>query len=303
MFVGATLLISAGDESGQFWDNPWARPWHLILSLQVVIWVASVAWLWRPLFRPDPARDNHVSLKMWPLGGALVVVLALVALSTAIPPDFARRAADATKLPHLDLKMRIFNFLGATVATLHVWGILSVHGQVSLDLRRLREGRNALEGEALSKAVVRYQKLREQLHGFVGAVGTIIGGAALSVGMLRNLGSSSRFPTEPVLVRSSWLSAEDVLALGLYLTILLAILFVPAHHAMSLMGNELAERLWPPLPRQDESWKKWQDEQTAVRGYLGLQRRPLEVLQASLSTLAPLVGSVSALALGVGNGP
>jgi hypothetical protein len=48
------------------------------------------------------------------------------------------------------------------------------------------------------------------------------------------------------------------------------------------------------------SWTDWSQEQQAIRTWLGLQSTALQDFQQGLSVLAPLLASLSALALGAG---
>lgn len=62
VFLLALALIPVGPGWLEFWNDPRTRYWHLLLAAQPVLWVAAVAWGWRPLIhRSSPwAREKSV---------------------------------------------------------------------------------------------------------------------------------------------------------------------------------------------------------------------------------------------------
>jgi hypothetical protein len=282
LFLLTVVLLPVGPGGWEFWKDPRTRLWHLTMSVQVPLWVAATAWGWRPLLHHDSPWAREKSVWLWPRLQALLFAIAGCLPSFTSP--VAHLLAERSKLPYHEGKMLSFTVLGVGVAALQDWGLLTVNAEASNELARLEE---TLSRQALTKVVARYLQLRSRVQGFVSWVGAIIGAATLATGCLRNSVDSPEFPP------------ELVIAYGLYFTILLALVFLPALYSVQALGTELARRLSRPEPLGSEAgdWKHWSEEQNALEGYLGLQQNPLQMMQSAVSVLAPLVGSVSGLVL------
>jgi hypothetical protein len=282
LFLLTLVLLPVGPGWSEFWTDPGTRLWHILVSVQVPLWAAALAWGWRPLFHHDSPWAREKSVWLWPRIHAL-----LFAIAACLPiyrSPVAHILAERSKLPYHEGKLLAVTLMGVSVAALQEWGLLSAHGEASNELARLDE---TLSRQALTQVVARYLQLRSRVQGFVSWVGAIIGVATLATGCLRNSVDSPEFPPEFVIVY------------GLYFTILLALVFLPALYSVQALGTELARRLSrpEPLPSESGDWKHWSEEQNALAGYLGLQQNPLQVMQSALSVLAPLVGSVSGVVL------
>jgi hypothetical protein len=85
---------------------------------------------------------------------------------------------------------------------------------------------------------------------------------------------------------------------GIYYTWVLAIIYLPIRKSLTEVGQVLAEGLVRQSLVGRVTWKQWFEEQQAVRTYLGLHGSALQDIQQGLSVLAPLLASISSLALG-----
>ncbi|MBJ6760772.1 hypothetical protein JGU66_08345 [Myxococcaceae bacterium JPH2] len=289
----ATFLVTAaflgglsGAEATAFWTLPEARLWHLFLAAQPVLWLASflaVASDFRDpersvLPRRTPYRAGALACFALTLfAAALPIVIQLLTHTSLLPPE----AAQATRMPGFLWKMPTLSAVGTAAATVHAFGILCVQA-------RLYE-LVTLPGSTTSDARVReYQRLREQLRRFLGYAAAIIGIATLSTGSLRNL-ILGEMP-------GARFSAALVMAYGAFFSALLALMFLPAARSLTAVGESLAEELLQASLGERRRWSDWMTERQAIRAYLGLEDNALKVLQDSIAVLAPIVGSLSALA-------
>lgn len=281
VFLLTVAILPVGPGWAMFWADPRTRLWHFMLAAQAVLWTAALSWAWRPLFHRDSPWSERKNVRLWPKVYALLFASAgyIPVIDHPVAPYIER-----SKLPYHDGKMIVFEFIGVSVVVLHVWGLLTIHGEASNELAMLK---GTMTEQEFTQVVARYRRLQSQVRGCVSWVGVIIAAGMLATGALRKLLDAPEF------------SPEIVIAYGLYSTLLLALVFIPAQYTVKALGEELARRLsrLDPLESKVEVWKSWSDEQKAIEDYLGLQQSPLQMMQSAISVLAPLVGSVSALVL------
>jgi hypothetical protein len=196
------------------------------------------------------------------------------------------------QLPHLRAKLLLLGMLSAAVATLHTAGMLSVHVQLLASSREQASRGEKSEAKGLDEEVLRYQRLRSRLERFLVFSAVIIGTATLSLGAFRILLKELLAPDifEP----------SRIMGYGIYYTALLASVYLPTRKTLADVGEALAARFVRQSPAAGTSWKDWSQEQEAVRTWLGLERSTLQDFQQGLTVLAPLLASLSALALGAG---
>lgn len=281
---------------GLLQDSNRARLWHLLMALQPALWLASVLVVFKD-FRSH--RQGWLVLGSERTAMVLCTLLAwamnsfpfLVQLITqrwALPDDM-----DALfQLPHLRVKLVLLGMLSAVVATLHTAGILGVHVQLLASPRESTARGGAPEAAGLEDEVLRYQRLRGRLARFLVFSAVTIGTATLSLGAYRDV----LLELDP----SQVFVPSRVLGYGVYYTGLLASVYLPTRKTLTDRGEALAARFVSSSPSAGTSWKDWSQEQRAVRVWLGLESTALQDLQQGLSLLAPLLASLSALALGAG---
>jgi hypothetical protein len=107
-------------------------------------------------------------------------------------------------------------------------------------------------------------------------------------------------PAQLLTVEDVRLVPQEVIILyGLYLTLLVLLVYAPIHLLLAAAGQGLAERVNPvPQPSAttaegwDEIWEQWRARRTSLEELLELKASPLAPLQTTLAVLAPLVGGV-----------
>ncbi|MFY0563515.1 hypothetical protein ACN28E_06685 [Archangium lansingense] len=281
---------------GALWDPNRVSLWHLITALQPAFWLASLLVVFNdfrshrldwPVRRSERTAVVLCTFLAWVMS-SFPFMVQLITQRWALPAGMEA----VLHMPHLRAKLLLLGMLSAVVTTLHTAGILSVHIQLLAYPREptARGGEPAAAG--LDEEVLRYQRLRTRLERFLVFSAVTIGTTTLSLGAFRDL------LTE--LIPSEVFEPSRVLGYGVYYTGLLASVYLPTRKTLTDVGEALAARFVGPSPAAGTSWKDWSQEQGAVRTWLGLQSSTLQDFQQGLSVLAPLLASLSALALGGG---
>jgi hypothetical protein len=281
---------------GGRWDPNRVRLWHLLMAVQPGIWLASVFaffharkrhrldWSGR---RGERAAVVLCTILAWAMN-SFPSVTQLLTQQWAMPENL-----DALlQWPHARAKLSLLGLLSAMVATLHASVMLRVHVQLLVSpwepaVRGVEPTVGRLEEE-----VLRYQRLREHLERSLLFSALIIGVSALSIGAFRNL--LHEFAPSQVFEPSR------SLGYGIYYTVILASVYVPTRKTLTDVGEAFVTRFVPPFPATGTSRKDWSQEQQAVRTWLGLQNSALQDFQQGFAVLAPLLASLSAMALGAG---
>ncbi|WP_309888435.1 hypothetical protein [Archangium sp.] len=289
-------FVATGLFLGLLQDSNRARLWHLLVALQPALWLASVLVVFEdfrshrldgPVSRRERTAMVLCTLLAWFMS-SFPFLVQLLTQRWALPDDL-----DALlQLPHLRVKLVLLGMLSALVVTLHTAGMLSVHLQLLASPWESTAREGVPEAVGFDDEVLRYQRLRGRLARFLVFSAVTIGTAALSLGAYREL----LLELDP----SQVFAPSRVLGYGIYYTGLLASVYLPTRKTLTDRGEALAARFVSSSPAAGTSWKDWSQEQGAVRTWLGLQGTALQDFQQGLSVLAPLLASLSALALGAG---
>ncbi|MDY7232808.1 hypothetical protein [Hyalangium rubrum] len=285
-----------GSQSLQLLTSGRLRLWHMLIAVQPMLWVASLL-----IVSHDLKRSRSAWPGTWRERTVVVLCTLLLATLTTFPVLATNRAPSSPLTPDLDALLQLPDFrtralilglLYAGAVTLHTFGMFTVHVQLIGRLRRSPSHEDAPEAVELEEEVSWYLRLRSQLERFFSLTATIIGTASLSVGAFRNLLNELRAsPSEAM-------PASLVLVHGIYFSLLLALVYLPAHKTLSDVGQRLTDRLVRQSIGAGTTWQSWSQEQQAVRAYLGLQSTALLEFQKGITVLAPLVASLSSLLLG-----
>jgi hypothetical protein len=281
---------------GMLRDPNQVRLWHLLMAFQPALWLASVLVLFNDFrsHRPDwPVRriERKVVVLCTLLAGFMGSFPFLIQILTQrwIMPV----GLDALlQLPHSSARLILMGVLSVAVATLNTAGMLSVHVQLLAYPREPNAPAGVPEAAGLDEEVLRYHRLRARLERCLVFSAVIIAMTTLSLGAFREL-LHELDPAQPF-------APSHVLSYGVYNTGLLASVYLPTRKTLADVGEALAARFVRQSPAVGTSWKDWSQEQEAVRTWLGLRSTALQDLQQALSVLAPLLASVSSLALGAG---
>lgn len=266
IFLATAVLMAAGPGSGEFWTSLHARLWHLMLGLQAVLWVWTLASV-----RGDLRELGWDGRSFG---------LALVAFAFASVPSLIRLGHghegeinfDNTLLPGAKQKLLAFTLTGVAVASVHAYGLFAVRRVLA------REGETSDAREA-------FRRVSAQVRRFLRAAGLIIAAAMVSSGALRELiaGGAAPYPS------------SVLISYGLYFTALLAFIYLPLHRVLAKKGAAVVDALAPaPKPPVEAGrWNAWAEDVAALEEHLGLKKSSFEELEASLAVLAPLLGSVA----------
>lgn len=274
------------------------RLWHLLIAVQPALWFASVLvvfgdfrshrldWLVR---RNERTAVVLCSLLIWVMSSLPLVVQPITG-QWFVPAG----VDEVLQVPYLRAKLVTLGLVSATIAMLHIVGILSVHVQLLAYPREPTAWSGAPEVAGLDDEVLRYQRLRSRLARFLVFSAVTIGVTNLSLGAFRNL----LIEVAPSL--AALFEPSRILGQGIYFTGLLACVYLPTRKTLTDVGEALAVRFVPRSPAAGTRWKDWSQEQEAVHAWLGLRSTALQDFQQGLSMLAPLLGSLSSLAFGAG---
>lgn len=291
-FVATVFLL------GDPWDPNGVRLWHILMGLQAALWLASllvilhdsrshcVGWLGR---RSERTALVLCTLLAWVLS-SFPPLVQLITQRWLLPADLGA----LLQVPHLHAKFFILGMSTAVFATLHTAGMLSAHVQLlAYPWEPVSRGEESV-AEGLDAELLRYQRLRSRLERLLLFSAVTLGTATLSLGAFRNL-LNELAPSQ-----AGVLEPSRVLGFGVYYTGILASVYLPTRKTLMDVGEVLAARFVGETPAVGMSWKDWSQEQQAVRAWLGLQSTALQDFQQGLSVLAPLLASLSSLALGAG---
>jgi hypothetical protein len=292
------VVVETGLRGLAYLHSGRAQFWHMILALAPTLWLISLFIVF---------SDFERSRLVWPRtrSGRLALLLCLVPLVLLIALPLAAQHLIQWQEPHMSTVLLSLdphfvpksvgtNLLGLLVATLHASTLVGIHLQLLVHLPRYQHLGAPLGWKSLDEEVLWYQRQQAQLRRCLRLSSVSLGVSILSVSAFRDIvnaalpSSAEPFPTAPVL------------SYGLYYTGLIACIYLPAHNTLKQVGSALAERLvWQALGAHP-TWKQRLEEQQAIRNHLGLQGSALQELQQGLAVLAPLLASISSLALGTG---
>lgn len=272
----------AGAQDVAFNATSQYRLWALLICAQMTLWFAIFLPLVASLFgrrawRRVPTWD--VLLKAAALGLFLVWV---AKWSGSYKAPFA--ALGDIHAGHAS-KMNFVNAVGFFVAVLAIVGVWATQEA----LKRLGACGETTPDEGRVKE---FLALRSNLESYLLAAGVIIGAATLATGALRQAA------TAVCASAAKQFMVQDVLGYGLGFSLLLALLYAPAHAQLARTRAALRDAL-VPLPKQDGmSWFDWNGERKAVGELLHANAGLFASFAGAVSILTPLLGSLVSLLIG-----
>lgn len=250
--------------------------WTSLIAAQTMLWTLALPPLalmarrhWTS--RPDAFARGDVFFA----AVLLVLLLAAIPVGSYVagngPPEF---------LSHGTTKVRVLTgiaVLVSVVAAVSIWLIRA-------KLEWLREQ------NATKENLQTYLRLRADLDRVLGYLGTVVGLAVLSsAGMRRviqDVGSTGSF------------HAESVVAYGLALSLILALIYLPTYLVAQAVGTNLRDELAPfPEPKR---LVEGLEERRKLDEALGLTVSAIASFRAGVAILAPLLGGLTSLLPDVG---
>jgi hypothetical protein len=256
--------------------------WLLLLCGQAALWAALLNPLMRTLreLRPWHRRRTAVLGASW----FILAFAALSGVTAAVKiPDYDL-PGHGTKLALLTLFAGLVSYLGA----LGIWRVDNAANDPALDVPQPREPTS--EPPAAPGQIDRYLHLRDALDRLLVYMGAIVSSAVLAAGALRNAVVS----WDP----DADFAEERVLMYGLFLSALLALIYIPPFQRLRTVGARLRDAYAPPLWPPHPDWRKRAEERAALGELLRLEVTPSASLGAALAILAPLASSMVARLLG-----
>lgn len=262
----------------------------LFLVLPLPAWT-SLKKLWEDTSidpRPDTIR----------LGISAVILLILFALPFIVEPILA--CFDKLEIPRkLSRPLPGHNL---RVLILPIIGALGTLLPASLGIWLLQA---AIEKKD-SLNVKDYLRFREQLQQLLLILGVILGLAVLVTGAERLALTALMHPFADLIKGENPLRfnletaypAIRVLASGAYLTMLVALIYVPTFASFRKVGLELVNKLLPPSDKPAKGWETYNKERKALEELLQVKVSARKSLETMVPLLLPLLGGLTSTLLG-----
>ena len=251
--------------------------WGGLLSAETLLWMLSAYPLWLT-FRVH-LRNRGANLRSEVLPSALALVAIMVML--VIGPRLFWGVSPAF-VPHLPVKIDVLTALALSTALLAAMSIWLIRGRAETLAGRESYSRRGVE---------EYLSLRRDLDLLLVYLGTVIGLAVLASAALRHL----------ILVydqsqgKSGNEAPELVVAYGLTLSLILALVYLPTLLTVRASGEQIRDTIQAmPEPSDDDLEKKLSKRDTLAK-LLHLDISATTAFRAGVAILTPLLTSLTSL--------
>jgi hypothetical protein len=159
-------------------------------------------------------------------------------------------------------------------------GICLIRDAVRSMLTALESANTETDKIKLVRQSIHYRRLLQQ---YLTILGAIIGLATLATGTMRNVNIAAGRPESeyPLII---------VFAYGLYYTMILALIYTPAHLSLADAGHRLRDRIFPLDSL--ESLKDDDEKRNKLDEILQLNLNTAQNLRGGIAILAPLLSSL-----------
>ncbi len=255
-------------ESGAF--NLWVG----LMCAQTALWALALAWL-LPVVR-RLRREYGDQNRSERFGSTAVILLLILGLAVGGPlhsrwPDYVQNHT---------VKIAFLTLVGALVGLVAAQGVWLVHG----GLKRL--GGGDLRDDS---AVPTFLSLGADLNRFLSILGAILGLIVLSASAQRqtvlDFAPATNFPY------------QGVLLYGLFFSILVAAVYIPAHLTLASVGAAICDQVFPAMPPTAPEWEERTATREKLAAVLDLDVGLVGRFKTSVAILTPLVGSLVGLLL------
>lgn len=271
------LLVLLGDLP--LWDDADRRRaedgtfglWAAAIAAQTMVWVLAfpaIRAISRRRRTPEAARSREI---VW-----ATAALALVGLAVAILPPLTGDLPDT--IPNRGLKTFLLNLAAFTLA---VYAARAMWFAVA-ELRALGSS-SAADLDAL----LVHRRLRGEIGLLLRILGALVTLAVIASAALRAFTAS--------VDAEGALPAQAVVLYGVTLSLVLALIYVPAHETMLASGGALRDRIAPLLPPDDPGFEGRLGLRDRIDSFLGLDVGASVSLRAGIAILSPLLGSLVSL--------
>jgi hypothetical protein len=267
--------------------------WLFLLCAQTALWATLLGPIMRTLRELRPWHRRTTALLG--AGGFIIAFGVLYVATRALgTPDYPL-PGHAIKLTLLTSLAGIVAYLGA----LGIWRVDRAATDLALYASALHEPtgeRPAATGRGNQRLIDRYLDLRNALDRLLIYMGAIVSAAVLATGALRNAviswHTNSHIPSNEIF------SQEHVLVYGLFLSGLLALVYLPPYQRLRALGIRLRDALCPPLWPPNPDWRARAEERATLGDLLRLEVTGTASLRAGIAILAPLASSLVSRLLG-----
>ena len=250
--------------------------WAAAIAAQTMVWALAfpaIREISRRRRTPDAARSREVA--------RATAALALVGLAVAtLPPLTGDLPAT---IPHRGLKTFVLNlaaFALAVYAARAMWFAVA-------ELREL-----GASGAADLEALHRHRHLRGEIQLLLRILGALVTLAVIASAALRAFTAQ----VDP----EGALPAQAVVLYGVTLSLVLALVYVPAYQTVLASGGALRDRIAPLLPPDDPGFEARLGLRERIDSLLGLDVDAAVSLRAGIAILSPLLGSLVSLVPNLG---
>ena len=273
--IGAGVVSLKGSGPAAFTASGQFILWHPLIAAQTALWaIAAAALLTSPVLKTlegpwSEARGAVVASVV----AAAIPLYGFVVYATLYSPVSYPLPGHRWKLFGLDT-------LGTTIALIGV-------AQFALVGAALQ---NQAAGGTLAD-VARYLELRSLLQRVLAIEGAILGAAVLAAGALRNavIAYTHRQASYP---------REYVFIVGIYFTLVLALLYAPVYRKLLELGRANLEAACPPVEPASPEWLATYEKRERLGQHLQLEVTTNATFRAGIAILAPLGSALVALLLG-----
>ena len=271
------LLVLVGDLP--WWDDADRRRaedgtfglWAAAIAAQTMVWVLAfpaIRAISRRRRTPEAARSREI---VW-----ATAALALVGLAVAILPPLTGDLPET--IPNRGLKTFLLNLAAFTLA---VYAARAMWFAVA-ELRALGSS-SAADLDAL----LLHRRLRGEIGLLLRILGALVTLAVIASAALRAFTAS--------VDAEGALPAQAVVLYGVTLSLVLALIYVPAHETMLASGGALRDRIAPLLQPDDPGFEGRLGLRDRIDSFLGLDVGASVSLRAGIAILSPLLGSLVSL--------
>lgn len=287
IFMGQNAWIideAQGHPKGVFFnEHPKFLLWTFLIITQAGVFVA----LLNPLLRQSRTIRHQFKIHAteWWLTyiyGTIVLLLTAFFVAVVVGEYFMAGSEWGIKvfpLAHSQYKFLALNLLGYGVAMSSIAGMV-ITSRASIKLDEIDENR----------VVECYRLLRRSMRFFLLSLGIQVGLATLATNALQEA-----INDHYSLLEGAIFPVEFVWAYGLFLSLLLLLVFVPVNQRVTEAGNKLKRKIEAgTLVHEQVPGKK-----TTLEQDLGLQRGLKQNLELVLTIMAPILGALMPALFGV----
>lgn len=245
--------------------------WAALMCAQTGLWALALGWLApsvRRLHRLYGDANRQETVVSTAIILVVIVLLAVVAPLFSSRPDY---------VPHHTVKLGFLTLVGALVGLVAAEGIWLVRGGLASVAR---------DGVS-ERALERFQFLQSELRRFLGTLGAILGLLVLAT-------AAQRHAVLDYAPNANY-DFELVLVYGLFFSILIGAIYLPAHLTLMAVGDRLRDSFFPALAPAAAEWEERTRRREQFGRMLELDVGPFGRLSANAAILTPLIGSLIAL--------